>query len=145
MSANDRIQWFHKMVSERCYPNSRDISEKFGISPLIIKGRQPTREAETHARATMRKPSLAYKLLLHFLVISLKVTPTASEMSAVIRNAEKHFSLYIRATIMGSRRISEIASRSLPVMLKTIFLFITFCLLLRQLYPKGRTEHDLPQ
>lgn len=50
MSANDRIQWFHKMVSERCYPNSRDISEKFGIS-----ARQAQRDLE-HMRAALKAP-----------------------------------------------------------------------------------------
>ena len=50
MSANDRIQWFHKMVSERCYPNAHDISEKFGISP-----RQAQRDLE-HMRSSLGAP-----------------------------------------------------------------------------------------
>ena len=32
MSANDRIQWLHKMICQRGYPNSHDVAEKFGIS-----------------------------------------------------------------------------------------------------------------
>ena len=32
MSANDRIQWFHKMVAGNCYPNSIHLAEKFDIS-----------------------------------------------------------------------------------------------------------------
>ena len=32
MSAHDRIQWFHKMVAENCYPNSIHLAEKFDIS-----------------------------------------------------------------------------------------------------------------
>lgn len=32
MGANDRIQWFHKKVSEACYPNASHLSERFGIS-----------------------------------------------------------------------------------------------------------------
>ena len=32
MSAHDRIQWFHKMVAESCYPNSIHLAEKFDIS-----------------------------------------------------------------------------------------------------------------
>lgn len=32
MSANDRIQWLHKMISERCYPNAAHLADKFGIS-----------------------------------------------------------------------------------------------------------------
>ena len=50
MSANDRIQWFHKMVAENCYPNTHDISEKFGISP-----RQAQRDLE-HMRNSLGAP-----------------------------------------------------------------------------------------
>ena len=50
MSANDRIQWFHKMVCEGCYPNAHDISEKFGISP-----RQAQRDLE-HMRSALSAP-----------------------------------------------------------------------------------------
>ncbi len=32
MNANDRIQWFHKMITEGCYPNATHLSERFGIS-----------------------------------------------------------------------------------------------------------------
>ena len=32
MSANDRIQWFHKKISAGCYPNAAHLSEKFDIS-----------------------------------------------------------------------------------------------------------------
>ena len=32
MNANDRIQWFHKMITEGCYPNAAHLSERFGIS-----------------------------------------------------------------------------------------------------------------
>lgn len=32
MSANDRIQWFHKKISANCYPNASHLSERFGIS-----------------------------------------------------------------------------------------------------------------
>lgn len=32
MSANDRIQWFHKKISANCYPNATHLSEKFDIS-----------------------------------------------------------------------------------------------------------------
>ena len=32
MSANDRIQWFHKKISAGCYPNASHLSEKFDIS-----------------------------------------------------------------------------------------------------------------
>ncbi len=33
MSANDRIQWLHKMISENCYPNAAHLADKFSISP----------------------------------------------------------------------------------------------------------------
>ena len=32
MSANDRIQWFHKKITASCYPNASHLSEKFNIS-----------------------------------------------------------------------------------------------------------------
>ena len=32
MSANDRIQWFHKKISAGCYPNASHLSERFEIS-----------------------------------------------------------------------------------------------------------------
>lgn len=32
MSANERIQWFHKKIADRCYPNAFHLSEKFNIS-----------------------------------------------------------------------------------------------------------------
>ncbi len=32
MSANDRIQWFHKKISANCYPNAAHLSERFHIS-----------------------------------------------------------------------------------------------------------------
>ena len=41
MSANDRIQWLHKMISENCYPNAAHLVDKFSISP-----RQAQRDVE---------------------------------------------------------------------------------------------------
>jgi len=32
MSANDRIQWFHKKISANCFPNASHLSEQFDIS-----------------------------------------------------------------------------------------------------------------
>ena len=32
MSANDRIQWFHKKIAANCYPNATHLSERFDIS-----------------------------------------------------------------------------------------------------------------
>ena len=32
MRVSDRIQWFHKKVSERCFPNAAHLAEKFEIS-----------------------------------------------------------------------------------------------------------------
>jgi predicted DNA-binding transcriptional regulator YafY len=32
MNANDRIQWFHKKIIAKCYPNASHLSEKFDIS-----------------------------------------------------------------------------------------------------------------
>ena len=50
MNANDRIQWFHKMVAEKCYPNASDISDKFNISQ-----RQAQRDIE-YMRVTLGAP-----------------------------------------------------------------------------------------
>ena len=50
MSANDRIQWLHKMVSEGCYPNAANVSEKFDISI-----RQAQRDIE-HLRSALGAP-----------------------------------------------------------------------------------------
>ncbi len=50
MSANERIQWFHKMVVTGCYPNAHDISVKFDISP-----RQAQRDLE-HMRTSLSAP-----------------------------------------------------------------------------------------
>ncbi len=41
MSANDRIQWLHKMIAENCYPNASHLADKFSISP-----RQAQRDVE---------------------------------------------------------------------------------------------------
>ncbi|MBQ8345336.1 MAG: HTH domain-containing protein [Clostridia bacterium] len=41
MSANDRIQWFHQMVFEQCYPNASHLAERFSIST-----RQAQRDVE---------------------------------------------------------------------------------------------------
>ena len=32
MNANDRIQWFHQKVFEKCYPNASHLAERFSIS-----------------------------------------------------------------------------------------------------------------
>ncbi len=50
MKANDRIQWFHKMVVTGCYPNAHDISVKFKISP-----RQAQRDL-VHMRTSLCAP-----------------------------------------------------------------------------------------
>ena len=50
MSANERIQWFHKMVLGKCYPNAKDIADKFNISQ-----RQAQRDIE-HMRSALCAP-----------------------------------------------------------------------------------------
>ncbi len=50
MKANERIQWFHKMVVTGCYPNAHDISVKFNISR-----RQAQRDLE-HMRTSLAAP-----------------------------------------------------------------------------------------
>ena len=53
MSANDRIQWFHKRIMTNCYPNAAHLSEQFEISH-----RQAQRDVE-FLRKEMGAP-LAY-------------------------------------------------------------------------------------
>ena len=56
MNANDRIQWLHKMISEKCYPNAAHLAEKFSIS-----SRQAQRDVE-HLRRELGAP-LAYSAI----------------------------------------------------------------------------------
>ena len=56
MSANQRIQWLHKKISDRCYPNAFHLSEKFRISH-----RQAQRDVE-YLRRDMGAP-IAYSSL----------------------------------------------------------------------------------
>ena len=56
MSANDRIQWLHKMISEGCYPNAAHLADKFSISP-----RQAQRDVE-YLRSKLDAP-MAYSSL----------------------------------------------------------------------------------
>ena len=53
MSANDRIQWLHKKLSENCYPSIAHITEKFSISR-----RQAQRDVD-HLRHSLNAP-IAY-------------------------------------------------------------------------------------
>ena len=84
MSANDRIQWFHKMVSENCYPNAHDISEKFGIS-----ARQAQRDLE-HMRSSLGAPLVyspahrGYYYKAHFCLPSIVITEDESNYNAVL-------------------------------------------------------------
>ncbi len=84
MSANDRIQWFHKMVSEGCYPNAGDISEKFGISP-----RQAQRDL-VHMRTTLGAPLVycpshrGYFYETEFYLPSMVSTENQSDYNSVI-------------------------------------------------------------
>lgn len=84
MSANDRIQWFHKMVSDSCYPNSHDISEKFGISP-----RQAQRDIE-HIRAVLGAPLVyssihkGYYYSKRFILPSMLSNENQSDYNAVL-------------------------------------------------------------
>ncbi len=84
MSANDRIQWFHKMVCENCYPNAADISEKFGISP-----RQAQRDL-VHMRKSLGAPleycpaHRGYKYTTDFILPSVVNTEDNSDYNAII-------------------------------------------------------------
>lgn len=50
MSANQRIQWLHKKISDRCYPNAYHLAERFHISH-----RQAQRDVD-YLRNTMGAP-----------------------------------------------------------------------------------------
>ncbi len=84
MSANDRIQWFHKMVSDGCYPNAHDITEKFSISP-----RQAQRDIE-HMRSSLDAPleycpdHRGYRYTSHFVLPSMISTEGQSDYSSVL-------------------------------------------------------------
>ena len=56
MSANDRIQWLHKMIFEGCYPNAAHLADKFAISP-----RQAQRDVE-YLRSHLGAP-MAYSAM----------------------------------------------------------------------------------
>ena len=84
MSANDRIQWLHKMVSEQCYPNAKNISEKFDISP-----RQAQRDIE-HMRNILGAPLVystahrGYYYKTKFILPSMLSTENESDYNAII-------------------------------------------------------------
>jgi len=50
MSANDRIQWLHKKISEGCYPSVAHLTEKFSISR-----RQAQRDID-HLKTVLEAP-----------------------------------------------------------------------------------------
>lgn len=56
MSANKRIQWLHKKISDKCFPNAFHLAEKFRISH-----RQAQRDVD-YLRHTMGAP-IAYSSL----------------------------------------------------------------------------------
>ena len=84
MSANDRIQWIHKMISERCYPNSADVSERFGIS-----SRQAQRDIE-HMKTALGAPIAyspshrGYYYKSKFILPSMVSTENESDYTAVL-------------------------------------------------------------
>ncbi len=84
MSANDRIQWFHKMVCEQCYPNAHDISEKFGIS-----ARQAQRDL-VHMRTVLCAPleycptHRGYRYTQSFALPSSVSTESDSDYNSII-------------------------------------------------------------
>ena len=84
MSANDRIQWFHKMVSDSCYPNASDVAEKFDIST-----RQAQRDIE-HMRTALEAPLVyssshkGYFYSERFYLPSMISTENESDYKAVI-------------------------------------------------------------
>lgn len=84
MSANDRIQWIHKMISQKGFPNSRDVAEKFNISE-----RQAQRDIE-HMRLKLGAPvkyspsHKGYYYEARFCLPSMISTENESDYSAVL-------------------------------------------------------------
>ncbi len=90
MSANDRIQWFHKMVAEHGYPNASDIADKFNISQ-----RQAQRDIE-YMRVSLSAPltysasKKGYFYKRSFYLPSMISTENQSDYNAVIAGL-RHF------------------------------------------------------
>lgn len=84
MSANDRIQWLHRMISERCYPNVSDVSEKFGIST-----RQAQRDID-HMKTSLGAPIVyssshrGYYYSSDFILPAMVSTENESDYNAVL-------------------------------------------------------------
>lgn len=100
MSANDRIQWLHKMITDNCYPNSHDAAERFGISP-----RQAQRDIE-HMRTALGAPLLyshtrrGYYYERPFILPSALNTENQSDYSSVLTG--------LREFNDGSARVSVV-------------------------------------
>ncbi len=83
-SANDRIQWFHKMICESCYPNASDIAEKFDISV-----RQAQRDV-VHMRSALGAPleydaaHRGFRYTEEFFLPSMISVQNQSDYSAVL-------------------------------------------------------------
>ncbi len=84
MSANDRIQWLHKMIADGCYPNGSDVSNKFGIS-----ARQAQRDIE-HMKNALGAPIAyspsrrGYFYEKDFILPSMVNTENESDYNAVL-------------------------------------------------------------
>lgn len=84
MSANDRIQWLHKMVSDKCYPSAMNLSEKFDISI-----RQAQRDVD-HMRTVLGAPLVydhrhkGYFYETDFYLPSMVSTENQSDYNSVI-------------------------------------------------------------
>ena len=64
---------------------SKKASTKLGISPLIMKGRAPSTDTLSQARAVIRKPSLANMTLLSVRKIRQSRRPRPSQRAMVMR------------------------------------------------------------
>ena len=84
MSANDRIQWFHKKISDGCYPNASHLSERFNISH-----RQAQRDVD-HLRKVLEAPLIydserkGYKYSEHYVLPVITGTMNDADYRDVI-------------------------------------------------------------
>ena len=105
---------------------SKNASKKFGIWPLMIKGRLPKRLSMIHERPVMTKPSRAY-ILLPAGLMSIRRPPARAVRQAVpAKMSAEERSPHISPTAAGKSISPASTSIIIPTVRSTIFIFIIF-------------------